>query len=103
MLVGSNHGTIYDHPFQIRVLEYLEHSFPDPLGGPSIEPLPDRAPRSEPLGEVTPGCPGLGDPENRIDEKAIVLGGHAGIARLAGEEILDAFPTIIWDFMAMHG
>ena len=103
MLVGSNHGTIYDHPFQVGVLECLEHSFPDPLGGPSIEPLPDRTPKPEPLGKVTPGCPCLGNPENRIDEEAIVLGGYTGVAGLPGQEILDAIPEFIGYFMATHG
>jgi len=74
-----------DHPFQVGVLECDEDPLPDPLGGPAIEPLPDRVRLAEPLREVTPGGPGLADPEHGIDEEAVVLGGHAGIARLAGE------------------
>jgi hypothetical protein len=36
------------------------------------------------------------------DEEAIILGGHAGIAGLSWEEVLDAFPVIIRYLMASH-
>ena len=54
------------------------------------------------LGQVTPGCTGLGDPEDGIDEEAIVLGGDTGLTHLAGEEILDTISMLIRDLMATH-
>jgi hypothetical protein len=102
MLVRPDHGAVEDHPFQVGVPQRLEDPLPDPLGTPAVELLPDRIPATEPLGQVTPRCPGLGDPVGGVDEEAIVLGGHAGVARFAGEEVIDAFPVVFRDFVATH-
>jgi hypothetical protein len=83
-------------------LQLIEDPLPDPLLGPAIESPPGRAPKPEPLGQVTPRGTGLGDPEDSVDEEAVVLGGHAGVAGLAGEEVLDAFPSIIGDLVTAH-
>jgi hypothetical protein len=83
-------------------LQRLEDPFPDPLGAPAVEPLPDRAPEAEPIGQVAPGGAGLGDPEDGVDEEPVILGGHAGVGRLAGEEVFDAFPTVVRDLVASH-
>lgn len=72
MLVRPDHGTVEDHPFQVGVSRRLEDPPPDPLGFPAIESLPGRAPGAEPLGQVTPGSPGLGDPEDGVDEQAVI-------------------------------
>ena len=98
-----NHGTVEDHPFQVWVLQLLEDPLPDPLGTPTIEPLPDRVPASEPLGEVAPRDAGLGDPEDGVDEEAIVLGRHAGVPRLPGEEAFNPIPVLLRDLVATHG
>jgi hypothetical protein len=103
MLMSSDHGAVEDEPLQVGVLHHLEDPIPDFLGGPAIEPLPDRIPVPKAFGKVSPGCPGLGDPENSIDEETIVRGGHTGVAILAGEEIFDAFPVFIRYSMATHG
>jgi hypothetical protein len=88
VLVRPDHGAVVDHPLQVGVLQGLEDPLPHPLLGPLVEPLPDRAPRVEPSGEVAPRGSGLGDPEHGVDEAAVVLGGHAGVAGLAGEACL---------------
>src|SRR3954447_2265760 len=103
MLVRSDHGAVDDHPLQVGVLQFLEDPLPHPLLGPPVEPLPDRTPRPEPLGQVAPRGPGLGDPEDGVDEEAVVLGGDAGVAGLAGEHVLDAYPVLVLDLMAAHG
>ena len=47
---------------------------------------------------------GLGDPEDRIKEEAVVLGDLAVLARLAGQEVLDPGPVVVRDGVAMsHG
>jgi hypothetical protein len=85
VLVRPDHGTVENHPFQVGILEGLKDPLPDPFLGPTVEPLPDRAPRAKSFRHVAPGCPGLANPEDGIDEKAVVLGGHAGIAGLSRE------------------
>ncbi len=103
VLVGSDHGTVEDQPLQVGVLQRLEDPEPDPLGGPAIEPLPDRVPLAEAFGDVAPGGAGLADPEDGVDEETIVLGGDAGVAGPAGEEVFDPFPVFICYRVTMHG
>src|SRR4051794_9125225 len=102
MLVRPDHGAVEDHPLQVGVLQRLEDPLPDPLLAPAVEPLPDRAPGPEPLGQVAPRGAGLGDPEHGVDEEAVVLGGHARVPGLAGEEVFDAIPVVIRDLVAAH-
>jgi hypothetical protein len=45
----------------------------------------DRTPEPEPLGNVPPVSTGLGDPEDGVDEEAIVLGGYARVTGLSGK------------------
>ena len=101
--MGPDHGAVEDQPLQVGVLQLLEDPEPDALGGPAIEPLPHRVPLAEALGDVAPGGAGLADPEHGIDEETIVLGGDAGVAGPAGEEVLDPFPVFIRYRVATHG
>jgi len=101
--VGSDHGTVEDQPLQVGVLQLLEDPKPDSFGGPAIEPPPDRIPVPKAFGKITPGSPGLGDPEDGVDEETVVRGGHTGVVNLAGKEVLDAFPVFIRYLVATHG
>jgi hypothetical protein len=103
VLVGSDHGAVEDQPLQVGVLQLLEDPVPDALGGPAIEPSPDRIPVPEAFRKITPGSPGLGDPEDGIDKETVVRGGHTGVGNLARQEILDAFPVFICYLVATHG
>lgn len=100
--MGSDHGAVEHQPLQIGVFQLLEDPQPDPLSGPAIEPPPGRIPVAEAFGQVTPGCPGLSDPEDGIEEKTVVRGGHAGVAVLSWQEVLDAIPVFIRYLMATH-
>jgi hypothetical protein len=73
VLVGADHGAVEDEPLQIGVLQLFEDPEPDALGGPPIEPPPDRIRLAETLGKVAPGGSGLADPEHGIDEESVVL------------------------------
>jgi hypothetical protein len=103
VLVGADHGAVEDQPLQVGVLQRLEDPEPDALGGPAIEPPPDRVRLAESLGQVAPGGTGLSDPEDGVDEESVALGGHARVASLAGEEILDPFPMFIRYLVTTHG
>jgi PHD/YefM family antitoxin component YafN of YafNO toxin-antitoxin module len=102
VLMGPDHGAVEDQPLQVGVLQRLEEPEPDALGGPAIEPPPDRVRLAEALGQVAPGCSGLADPEHGVDEESVVLGGHARVARPAREEILDPFPVFMRYRVTMH-
>src|SRR3954465_14942320 len=102
MLVRPDDGAVEDYPLQVGVLERLEDTLPDPLLAPAVAPLLDRVPLAEPLGQVAPRGPGLADPEDGVDEQAVLLGRHAGVSDPAGEGVLDATPVVIRDLVATH-
>ncbi len=85
-------------------MEGVEHPPPDSLPGPAVEPPPDAVPLAEAVREVTPRGPRLGDPENRVDEQAVVLGDLPVLPGAAGQEILDPPPVVVRDRVAgVHG
>ena len=98
-----DHGTVEDQPLQVGVLQLLEDPEPDSLGGPAIEPPPDGIPVPKSFGKITPGSPGLGDPEDGVDEETVVRGGHTGVVYLAGKQALDAFPVFARYLVTTHG
>ena len=73
MLVGANDGAIEQQPFQVGILEFSEDAFPNPLPGPAVESPPHAVPVAEALGQISPGSPGFRDPEDCVDEQAIIL------------------------------
>ena len=97
-----DHRAVEQDPLHVGVLQCLEDPLPDPLASPAIEPAPDRIPGAEALGQVPPGGAGLGDPEDRVHEEAVVGGRHARIAVLAREEVFDAFPAVLGDLVTAH-
>jgi hypothetical protein len=101
--VGSDHGAVKNEPLQVGLLQPLEGSEPGSLVGPPIEPSPHRIPVPEAFGEITPRGPGLGDPEDSVDEETVIGGGYSGVVILARKEALDAFPVVIRDLVATHG
>ena len=96
MLVGPNDGRVDHQMFQVGIAaEGLHDARPDAGLGPAVEPLERVVPVSEPLGQVTPGYPGAGDPEHGADEEPIVLGGGSGRLGPPGQEMFDANPLFI--------
>jgi hypothetical protein len=102
MLVGANHRTIDQQPFQVRILEFSEQPFPNPFPGPAVESPPHAVPVAEALGQVPPGSAGFRDPEDRVDEQAIILGCDPGVAFLARQKILNSIPIVIGDLVTPH-
>ena len=98
-----DHRAVEQDPLQVGVLQCLEDPLPDPRAGPAIEPAPDRIPGAQALGQVPPGGAGLGDPQDGVDEEAIILGGHAGLSRLTRQEVCDALPVLVFDLVATQG
>ena len=69
--MGTNHGTINDEVFHIRVIdEVLMHSLPDTLEAPAGEPLVDAVPSAILGWEQSPLGTGPGDPQDTFDKTA---------------------------------
>jgi len=98
--VGADDGGVEDQPLQVRVLQGLKHDLPGALLGPAVEALPDRVPAAEALRQVAPGGAGLGDPQDRVEEQAVVFGLPAALSRATGQKILNAVPIGVRDGMA---
>ena len=79
MLVYSNHRRIEHDPFEIRLLEFGEDAVPDARLGPSAETAINRVPLAEVFGQGAPASPVAVDPEDGIDEEAVVSGGDTAI------------------------
>jgi hypothetical protein len=103
MLVRPGSGAVEEDPLQVRVLQFVEDAPPDPFSGPTIEPSPATVPVAEAFGEIAPRGPGLGDPEDGVDEEAVVLSGHARLSRLAWQITFNVFPVIIRYLVTTHG
>lgn len=54
--------------------------------------------RTKRLGQITPGCPGAQDPEDAIEDTAVVYPGNA--TRLVRQHGLDGDPFVVGEFLA---
>jgi hypothetical protein len=102
--VGADDGRVEQEDVQVRVAEGGQDRVPAALPGPAVEPPPLAVGTAEPLGEVGPRGAGAGDPEDGVEEPAVVFGDPAVLARLARQEVLDAVPVGVRDGIAVaHG
>lgn len=58
---------------------------------------------AEVWGQVVPRGTGSCDPEDSIDEEAVVLSGSPGVGDFTGEQVLDARPLLVGDVVALLG
>ncbi len=80
VLMCPNDGAIEDAADIIVIdAELSKNVTPAVLVRPVTEPVVDRFPRSESLGQVTPRCAGLGDPDDGVDEVAIAFVGLSAV------------------------
>ena len=94
--MGAYDGAVEQDFFEIPILaEDLEPPFPDPFLGPAREARERGMPVAKLRGQVAPGRPRAPDPQHRLQESAVVLGGDPAVARLAGEKIFDPGPRVI--------
>src|SRR5262249_16642764 len=62
------------------------------------EPVVDGLPRPEPLGQVTPGGPGVEPPEDAVEHQPVVLPLPAGLGRTRREELGQQRPLVVGQF-----
>src|SRR5262249_47279457 len=102
--VGADDGGVEDEPLEILVLKLPEELAPDALERPSAEAFPDGVPVAEAFGQVAPGGAGLGDPQDGIDEQAVVPGGDPRLSCSTGQQVSDALPLLVADGVPVpHG
>lgn len=97
----ADDGTIEKHAdFVVTQHERMKNAPPHVPFRPAIETVVDRLPRPKTLWEVTPRRPGLGDPENGVDEVAIASLG-AG-SRHSGQQLGNLCPSLVGQFVSVH-
>src|SRR4029078_8481464 len=79
-----------------------EELTPDALARPAVEPAPEGVPLAETFGQVAPGGAGLGDPQDDVNEQAVVLGGDTRLSCPSGQQVLDALPVLVADRVAIR-
>ena len=96
LLVGTNQRSIEHEVFVFAVFgKNVEYAFPDAALGPSGEAGVDAFPFAISLRQVMPVRARAQHPQDTVDEETIVLGGAAGIARLAREQVFDPSPLCL--------
>lgn len=90
--MGADDGRVEDQDVQVGVAQGREDWVPAALLGPAVEAPPLAVAAAQALGEVGPRGTGAGDPQDRIEEAAVVLGNAAVLTVLSGQQVLDAFP-----------
>jgi hypothetical protein len=102
LLVGTNQRSIEHEVFVLAVFgKNVEYAFPDAALGPSGEAGVDAFPFAISLRQVMPVRARAQHPQDTVDEETIVLGGAAGIARLAREQAFDPSPLCLGQFVPL--
>lgn len=66
-------------------MQGFEDALPDAFLAPPVKALEDRVILAEAFRKVRPGGAGACDPEDSVDEAAVVLGRAPGVGGFAGE------------------
>ena len=81
----------------------MMNPLPDAAPAPAHEALVEAARLAKTFGQVLPWCAGACDPEDGIDEEAVVLGVAPELAGLSGQQGPDAVEVVVGDGVAVHG
>ncbi len=74
MLMGADDGGVDDEVFIVRTFtQLIENTLPNAVLRPSAETLEHAVPITKLAGQIAPRCSRAGDPENAIDEAAVIL------------------------------
>jgi hypothetical protein len=86
MLVRTDDGAIHivDSPVQVLcgvglLLDRGKEASPDACLAPAVEAAGDGLPGAIPFGQVAPGSAGADDPEDAVEDAAVVSGWAAGV------------------------
>lgn len=83
-------------------LQRLQKTLPESGLAPAIKPARDRADRTIAARQVIPRCAGAGDPENAIDDPAVIVVRPARAWLFRGQERLQPLPLYIGQSVTFH-
>lgn len=86
--------------FLVRLfLHALEEFLPQSFFAPFVEAAEDRLPRTVPLRQVSPGSAGPQDPQDTVDDLAMILARPSCFRFLRWQERLELFPLLVRQFV----
>jgi hypothetical protein len=107
--MGSDHGAIdvMQVPVQLASgiglrLHRRQELAPDARPLPAIEAAGHGTPRTIALGEIAPGSSGAENPQDAIDDRAMVMGGSPSLGFLGWEQGLEPLPLDSGQFASVH-
>jgi len=109
MLVGANHGAVdmmeapIERPLGIRLpLEIRQDPVPDTGTSPAIEAGGDRLPRAVLLREIPPRRSGSIEPQQAIDDLAMIFRGATASCLLRWEQRPQPLPLLVSQISSAH-
>ena len=104
MLVDPDVRRVDEDIFEIGIIRQgLENALPDAFLRPTPKAGVDGEPFAEFLRQITPGCAGPRNPQDRFDKQAIVTRGGAGVTKLARQFWRKSFPLLLVQDRANQG
>lgn len=78
---------------------------PGAVAAPAVEAVVGRLPGAVALGEIAPGGAGMEDPEDAVEDRAMVTERMPQLAMIGAvrQEGLDPSPLLVGEFLATHG
>ena len=69
---------------------------------PAVEAASDGAPRTIPFGQISPGSASTEDPEDPIEDRAVIMGGSPDRGLLGWEQWLQPLPLHVSQIASVH-
>jgi hypothetical protein len=92
----------FDFPPVVSVLlHFLEDPFPQTPLPPPVEASIDRLPRPVPFGQISPGRSGIQDPQDAINDPAMICSRSACFWLLRRKQRFDLLPLLIRQFVSV--
>src|SRR5512139_2016946 len=103
MTVDFHDSRIDDGVFHIgRIRDSVEEALPHIRFHPVSEPRVDCAPIAAGFRQIAPGASGAHNPQNRLDEEAVVLAAAARVTGLAQTQRLHLRPLSVGQYESFH-
>jgi hypothetical protein len=100
VLVGSHDRRINHDPVEIWLLKPFEDGLPESLLRPVVEAVIHGVIFAEALRQVRPRGPGSSNPNDRVDELAVIFGISARVPGFARKQRFDTLVLFIRNFVA---
>lgn len=101
--VGANRRAVDEDFFEVSIgSHHLEQTLPDTVLVPAGKPHVSRMPASKFWRQITPRCAGAQQPQDGLDEQAVIRCGDTFVPEFAGQVVLDPLPRVVPQNLPSH-